>query len=128
MILYDGVMKIRALLIAAAFAITAFAADPVVESAHKKIAEKKYDEAITELETSYKAKPKPEVKKALAEANLAKADAFMNDDAAPPRIRYTTALRSYRETLKYDPQNKKAQENIATIEGMYKQMGRPIPQ
>ena len=59
---------------------------------------------------------------------MAKADAFMNDDSAPPRIRYTTALRAYRETLKYDPANKKAQENIATIEGIYKQMGRPVPQ
>jgi len=121
-------MKLRAVLIPAVFAIAALAADPVVESAHKKIAGKHYDEAISELETSYKAKPKPEVKAALAEANLAKADAFMYDESAPPRVRYTTALRSYRETLKYDPQNKKAQENIATIEGIYKQMGRPIPQ
>ncbi len=121
-------MKIRAFTMAAAFAITAIAADPVIESAHKKLAEKKYDEAISELETNYKAKPKPEVKKALAEANMAKADAFMYDDSAPPRVRYTTALRAYRETLKYDPQNKKAQENVATIEGIYKQMGRPIPQ
>ena len=121
-------MKFKALFLPAAVAFTLLAADSVVVSANKKIAEKHYDAAISELEASYKSAPKPEVKKALAAANLAKADAFMNDDSAPPRIRYTTALRGYRETLKYDPQNKKAQENIATIEGIYKQMGRPIPQ
>ena len=118
----------RTLSLIPAVALLLLAADPAIDSAHKKIAEKKYDEAIAELETSYKAKPQPEVKNALVEANLAKADAFMNDQTAPPRIRYTTALRAYRATLKYDPQNKKAQENIATIEGIYKQMGRPIPQ
>jgi len=121
-------MTARKLLLLPAFSLLLLAADPIIESAHKQIAAKKYDEAISALEVSYKAKPKPEVKTALAEANLAKADAFMNDDSAPPRIRYTTALRAYRETLKYDPQNKKAQQNISTIEGIYKQMGRPIPQ
>ncbi len=121
-------MTRKCLFLAPAIALTLLAADPVIESAHKKLAEKHYDEAISELEASYKAKPKPEVKKALAEANFTKAEAFMYDDAAPPRVRYTTALRGYRETLKYDPQNKKAQENINTIEGIYKQMGRPVPQ
>ena len=121
-------MNFRSFLLSAVGVVSLLAADPIIESAHKKLAEKKYDEAISELEGSYKVKPKPDVKKALAEANLAKADAFMYDDSAPPRIRYTTALRAYRETLKYDPANKKAQENIATIEGIYKQMGRPIPQ
>ena len=121
-------IQLRTLLLPALIVSALLAADPVIESARKKLAEKKYDEAIAELDTSYKAKPKPELKKALAEANLAKADSFMYDDSAPPRIRYTTALRAYRETLKYDPSNKKAQDNIATIEGIYKQMGRPIPQ
>jgi tetratricopeptide (TPR) repeat protein len=121
-------MSIRQLFLIPALACGLFAADSVVDDAHKKIAAKKYDEAISQLETAYKAKPQPNVKKALAEANLAKADAFMNDNAVPPRIKYTTALRSYREVLKYDKENKKAQENIATIEGIYKSMGRPIPQ
>ena len=105
-----------------------FAANPVVDQARKKIAEKKYDEAITQLEGAYKAKPSPDVKKALADAYLAKADALMADESAPPRIKYPGALRSYREVLKYDPANAKAKQNIATIEGIYKSMGRPIPQ
>ena len=111
-----------------AFSLTMLAADSVVDQARKKISEKKYDEAIAQLETANKTKPTPELKKALVDANMAKADAFMNDASAPPRVKYTTALRAYREVLKYDKTNKKAQENIATIEGIYKSMGRPIPQ
>ena len=56
-------MNLRLLLLPAFVAANLLAADPVVESAHKKLADKKYDEAISELEGSYKAKPKPDVKK-----------------------------------------------------------------
>lgn len=104
------------------------AADSLVVEARKKIADKKYDEAIAQLEPAYKAKPTPELTKALADANLAKADAYMSDDATPPRAKYPGALKAYREVLKYDKNNKPAQEAIATIEGIYKSMGRPVPQ
>ncbi len=122
------VMTLKHVSLIFALSFSLLAADSVVEQARKKVAEKKYDEAISQLETANKAKPAADLKKALADANMAKADAFMNDPAAPPRVKYTTALRSYREVLKYDKTNKKAQENISTIEGIYKSMGRPIPQ
>ena len=104
------------------------AADSVVVAARKLIAAKKYDDAIAQLEPAYKSKPTPEVQKALADANLGKADALMADDAAPPRVKYPGALKAYREVLKYDKNNQPAQQAIATIEGIYKSMGRPIPQ
>ena len=50
------------------------------------------------------------------------------DQNAPPRVKYPGALKAYREVLKYDKTNAKAKQNIATIEGIYKSMGRPIPQ
>jgi hypothetical protein len=118
-------MTIRKVILGITIASALFAADAAVEQARKKIAEKKWDEAIAQLE---KAKPSPEVKKALADANMAKADFYMNDQATPPRTKYPTALRSYREVLKYDKDNAKAKQNIATIEGIYKSMGRPVPQ
>ena len=121
-------MVLRTLTLASALVCCLIAADSVIDQAHQKLTDKKYDEAIAQLDAAYKAKPTPSLKKALADANLAKADAFMNDASAPPRVRYTTALRSYREVLKYDRDNKKAQDNIATIESIYKSMGRPIPQ
>lgn len=112
-----------------AFAVILGAADSAVEGARKKITEKKYDEAITLLETAHKAKPQSaELKKALGDAYLAKGDSFMYNDALPPRMKYPTALRAYREVLKYDKENKKAKQGIATIEGIYKSMGRPVPQ
>ena len=104
------------------------AADAVVDGARKQIAAKKYDEAIAQLEAAHKAKPRAEVKTALADAYLAKGDSFMYNDALPPRMKYPTALRAYREVLKYDKDNKKARTGIDTIEGIYKSMGRPVPQ
>ena len=121
-------MTLRSWVITLTVSSALFAANPVVDNARKQIADKKYDEAIASLEAAYKSKPAPDVKKALADANLAKADAMMADQSAPPRMKYPTALRAYREVLKYDKDNAKAKENIATIEGIYKSMGRPIPQ
>lgn len=121
-------MNIRNLILGITFASALIAADPAVEQARKKVADKKYDEAIAQLEGANKAKPSAEVKKALVDAYLAKGDFFMNDPGTPPRVKYPTALRSYREVLKYDKDNAKAKQNIATIEGIYKSMGRPVPQ
>ena len=118
----------RYILLVITLAAGLFGADSTIDQAKKKVAEKKYDEAITQLDAVYKTKPTAELKKALIDANMAKADQFMSDDSVPPRVKYTTALRSYREVLKLDKDNKKAKTNIDTIEGIYKQMGRPIPQ
>lgn len=118
---------IRTILLFLTLTAGLFAADAIAE-AKKKIADKKFDEAITQLEVAYKAKPTPALKTALVDANMSKADAFMANDSVPPRVKYTTALKAYREVLKYDPQNKKAKSNVDTIEGIYKSMGRPIPQ
>ena len=121
------VMSYRNLLLLGTLAVSLLAADAVTD-AKKKIAEKKYDEAISQLEAAYKTKPQPAVKKALADAYLAKGDSFMYNDSLPPRMKYPPALKAYREVLKYDAANKKAKENVASIEGIYKSMGRPIPQ
>lgn len=118
----------RNIFLLGALALSLLAANATVDHAKTLIADKKYDEAITQLETAYKAKPEPEVKKTLAEAYLGKGDSFMYNDAVPPRTKYPTALKAYREVLKYDATNKKAKENISTIEGIYKSMGRPVPQ
>ncbi len=118
----------RSILLAFALATALLAADAVVTQATQLVTAKKFDEAIALLDKSYKAKPTPELSKALASASMAKADDAMYGNSLPPREKYPTALRTYRQVLKYDKANKKAQENIATIEGIYKQMGRPIPQ
>ena len=116
-----------ALLLSLATAL--IAAEPAVQQARKQISEKKYDDAIAGLESAHKKNPKSaEVTKTLAEAWLAKGDALMSDAAMPPRMKYPGALKAYRQVLTYEKDNKKAQSNIAMIEGIYKQMGRPVPQ
>lgn len=118
----------RLTLIAAAFSLSLLGADAVVEKAKQQVEDKKFDEAITALESAYKAKPKSdELQKALAETHMAKADFFMFNKEMPPFRKYPAALRSYRKVLEYDDENKKAKENISTIEGIYKSMGRPVP-
>jgi tetratricopeptide (TPR) repeat protein len=102
-----------------------FAADSAVTQSQTLLKAHKYEEAIAVLQ---KAPKSPEVTKALAAAHMAAADAALNDDAMPPMRKYPTALRGYRKVLEYDKTNQKAKDNIALIEGIYKQMGRPIPQ
>lgn len=121
-------MTIRNVILGVTAAAALLAADPAIEQARKKIAAKQWDEAIAQLEGANRAKPSAEVKKALIDAHMAKGDFYMNDQGTPPRVKYPTALKSYREVLKLDKDNAKAKQNIATIEGIYKSMGRPVPQ
>jgi hypothetical protein len=65
---------------------------------------------------------------AAANALFEQGDFFMNNEAMPPFKKYPAALRSFRKVLTYDKTHKKALANIATIEGIYKSMGRPVPQ
>ena len=122
-------MNCRNIWLALSLAGSLLAADPAVDKAKKLLADKKYDEAITSLEAAHKAKPKSvEVQKELSEAYTLKGDSSMYNDAAPPRQRYPDALRAYRKAVENDKDNKKAKDNVALIEGIYKQMGRPVPQ
>lgn len=103
-----------------------FALAGPVEDSQKLIKEGKYDQAISLLEKADQ--KQPPIVKGLAQAHMAKADAFMYNDQVTPHIRYTTALHEYRKVVVYDKTSKKAQDNINLIEGIYKSMGRPIPQ
>jgi tetratricopeptide (TPR) repeat protein len=122
-------MSMRNLILAGGLAVAMWAANPSLQEAKKQIAAKKYDEAIASLEKAQKAEPKSaEVQKAFAEAYLGHGDSFMYNQALPPRMKYPQALKAYRKVLEFDKTNKKAQANIAEIEGIYKSMGRPVPQ
>jgi tetratricopeptide (TPR) repeat protein len=122
-------MSLKSSLITVCLAASLFAADASLDQAKKQIAGKKYDEAIATLEPALKAKPKSvEVQKTLSEAYTGKADVLMNNAALPPRQKYPEALRSFRKAVELDKENKKAKEGAEMIEGIYKQMGRPVPQ
>ena len=119
----------RFLLIPLAVASLVFAADPAVTQSQTLLKAHKYDEAIALLAKAHTANPKSaEITKALADAHLADADSVMADDSMPPNRKYPGALREYRKVLEFDKTNQKAKANIDQIEGIYKSMGRPIPQ
>lgn len=119
----------KALLIAGLAAALLAAKNAAVDSADKLVKEGKFDEAITALETAQKKEPKSaEVKTGLVNAYMAKGDSFMNNKSLPPFQKYPTALRAYRKVSQLDPSNAKAKENVNMIEGIYKSMGRPVPQ
>ena len=116
------------------FSLTLFAfqAAKTVADAKAKVKAAKFDEAITELDTALKGKATPaettQLKAALAEAHLAQGNATMFNEQLPPMRKYPAALRSFRKVLEYDKNNAMAKKNIDTIEGVYKSMGRPVPQ
>ncbi len=105
------------------------AANPIVEDAKKKIKDGKFDDAIVALDKEHAAKPKAaDVTQALADAHVSYGDFYMNNAGMRPMVKYPSALKEYRKALEFDKNNKAAKENIATIEGIYKSMGRPVPQ
>ena len=123
-------MHIKSLALTLCSAAVLFAADPkLLKDAKAKVDAKQFDAAIALLDPAYKANPKDaDLNKALAEAHLKYGDSYMYNDQLPPRMKYAPALKQYRQVLVYDKTNKDAQQKINTIESIYKQMGRPIPE
>ena len=52
----------------------------------------------------------------------------MYESSLPPKEKYPAALKQYRFVATIDPSNAEAKQNISLVEGIYSQMGRPIPQ
>lgn len=117
----------RALAALALAGSLALAEQPTVE-AKALMKEKKFAEAVKLLEDAYAKTKAGEIKKVLVDAYVANGNSFMYNDALPPFQKYPTALRQFRKALELDKENAKAKANIATIEGIYKSMGRPVPQ
>jgi tetratricopeptide (TPR) repeat protein len=105
------------------------AANKAVDEAKALMKDKKYEEAVAVLEPALKASPNDaSVKKTMVEALMGNGDAYMYNEKLPPFRKYPAALKSYRRVLEFDKNNQKAKDNIAMIEGIYKSMGRPVPQ
>ena len=101
----------------------------LLKDAGDKLKAKKYDEALTLLDPAFKKTPNDAaLAKALADAHLQYGDFYLNNSAMPPFQKYPNALRQYRQVLAYDKTNTDAQGKIKLIEGIYKSMGRPVPQ
>jgi hypothetical protein len=87
------------------------------------------DEQVAALQEAYdKNKSNDAAKQLLVGALVARADFYMGADEIAPREKYPKALALYRRAVALDPSNTTAQEGISTIEGIYKSMGRPVPE
>ena len=104
-------------------------AQKAVDQAKSLMKDKKFEEAVAVLDPAHKAAPKDlAVKTALVDALLGNGDAYMYNEKLPPFKKYPAALKSYRRVLEFDKSNQRAKDNVAMIEGIYKSMGRPVPQ
>lgn len=84
------------------------------------------DAKIAQAEEKAHAKNATQADKlAAAAAYMERADIFMN--AGRPTL-YKYALRDYRRTLRYQPDNQQAQNSVKTIVDIYKSLGRPVPE
>jgi tetratricopeptide (TPR) repeat protein len=110
-------------------AVLMFGANKAVDEAKGLMKNKKFEEAVAVLEPAAKAAPKDAaVKSAMVEALMGNGDAYMYNEKLPPFKKYPAALKSYRRVLEFDKTNQKAKDNVSMIEGIYKSMGRPVPQ
>lgn len=106
-----------------------FAAGKPLDEAKALLKDKKFEEAVAVLDPAIKANPKDAaLKTTMVDALLGSADGYMYNDKLPPFKKYPAALKTYRRVLEFDKNNQKAKDNITTIEGIYKSMGRPVPQ
>ena len=51
----------------------------------------------------------------------------MYEKSLTPDVRYPLALHAYRESLRWDPSNYRAKDNVAIIELVYKAVGKAVP-
>ena len=105
-------------------------ADPArIEEVTKLAAAKNFEKAIPMIDGMAKDSPSdPAVKQAQISAHMQYANYFMYETNLPPHEKYPSALKEYRLVAQIDPTNAEAKQNIDLIEGIYNQMGRPVPQ
>ena len=99
-----------------------------IAEANKTIAAGEFEKGIAQLDALGKEAPADtSVTHARADSYMKYATFLMYESPLPPKQKYSTALKMYRAAVKLDPANDVAKKNIAIIEGIYQQMGRPIP-
>jgi tetratricopeptide (TPR) repeat protein len=88
-----------------------------------------YQEGLDELSSVAKISPNdPALKVSLIAAHMKYGHFFMFNDTLPPKVKYPSALKQYREVLKLDPNIQEAKDNAQQIIDIYKMMGREVPE
>jgi hypothetical protein len=99
---------------------------PSMADEKKKLASAKA--GYTKAKVAFDKKPKDaKLKKSYIDAAMKYGNVALTSSALTPKEKYPLSLKMYREVLRLDPKNKEAKSNKELIEGIYKQMGRPVP-
>ena len=112
--------------VAALLALVAASSAQAPDAEAKQLA--KYGADYAAAKKNLAAKPKDKrLRTAFVVAGDRYATATMTAAALPPKVKYRSALRLYREVLKVDPANREAKNNSEMIVSIYKSMHRPVP-
>lgn len=89
---------------------------------------KSYSEELNEANKKYNSGKTLKSKSALIDAYIKYADYMQYESTVSPmKGKYRKALSLYRKALELDSGNSRVMAEITQIEGIYKSMGRPIP-
>ena len=89
----------------------------------------KYQDAVDKSKAAYEANSNDKTRAALADAHAAFGNYMVYDSPVTPRKgKYRRALVEYRRALELEPNNEKVKAEVAQIEMIYRDMGRPVPQ
>ncbi len=123
--------RVLSIVVLAVCAFSAAQKGPMQQGGGKEVSKAqlaKLDKEYKAAEAAYKKAPKDKkVVKKYADASFALGMGTMVGEGLTPREKYTGALKYLRRSVKADPKNKLAKEQIEMIESIYKSMGRPIP-
>lgn len=86
------------------------------------------EQTYEQTKAAYEADKSDSNKDAYVDATVALGTEVMTDGSLPSRVKYPRALELYKEALALDPKNEEALANMAMIENIYRDLGRPIPQ
>lgn len=89
----------------------------------------KFDDAVAVARAAFDQEPSDDNRDELIEAHLAFGNYMENvtKKVSPRQGKYLRALVEFRAVLELDPKNKRAMQEIALIEDIYRGMNRPIP-
>lgn len=121
-----SILLVAALTLSTSFALGQTQKAPSMAEEKKKLANAKV--AYSKAKVAFDKKPKDaKLKKSYIEAAMKYGNIALTSPALTPKEKYPLSLRMYREVLRLDPKNSEAKQNKELIEGIYKQMGRPVP-
>lgn len=85
-------------------------------------------EAYRRAEESYKASPSIDANGKVADAAFDYGEEIMLSAELRPQEKYPHALKLFRRAVQFQPDHRRALDNITMIESIYASLGKPVPE